>query len=144
MNAKASAGQDTTATGRVCDYCGRPLPASSRSTRRFCSSVHRQRAWDRDNRPPEDAPTSAAVRRHWHFRTFEGSPISRLVGSVAAGDWTGPGGCPPECRGLDPEPRYPSGPDVASAAMVGPGDIRKPDPPAVSRRRAPARAAAMP
>ena len=40
------------------------------------------------------------MRLHWH-----GGTTSYLAGDNAAGYWHGPGGCPPECPGLE-LPKY--------------------------------------
>lgn len=81
---------------RRCDHCERPLPAGSRSTRRFCSTACRVRSWDEANRPPWDE-SPEPVPLHWHLGGYQ-----LLAGNATDGHWRGPGGCPPGCPGLKP------------------------------------------
>lgn len=89
---------------RRCEECERPLPASARPNRRFCSSRCRYRSWDDANR--FDEPHEAPYPLHWHWghvspTTGEFSGVTILTGYQTAGYWR-EDGCPPGCPGVDP------------------------------------------
>lgn len=86
---------------RRCDECQRELPATSRATRRFCSTACRVRHWHAANPPSVALDLHVAIRLHWHL-TDCGSTM--LYRNASAGHWYGPEGCPPECDG--PTPPY--------------------------------------
>jgi hypothetical protein len=118
--ATAAANRREAPEGRVCAFCGVPLPEAASSWRKYCSSRCRGQAWDRDNPPARtESHPNVGKRLHWHI-----DPQRMVRGDVSAGPWFGPG-CPPECPGLDdprgwsggiPEPYHrgtaPGAPDV--------------------------------
>lgn len=81
----------------ACLGCGTPLPAGSRSWRKFCSTACRVLSWDRENRPAEpDGDNWQLTPLHWHVA----GSLSMLWGNGMARPplyWRGDG-CPPECR----------------------------------------------
>jgi hypothetical protein len=81
---------------RSCAECGRPLPATSRTNRRFCSTSCRVRHWHASNPSSLDDGGPQHVRLHWHL----GRSSPTLWGDIHEGYWRGPEGCPPECAGL--------------------------------------------
>lgn len=104
---------EATPTARSCAYCDRPLPASARSWRRFCSSQCRLRSWDAENVGPDRGTDDRRdVPLHWHVqvRDYQGEPIG--LPSVS-GDgltsrvryWRGLG-CPPECQHKPEAPNF--------------------------------------
>jgi len=91
---------------RRCASCGTPLHRGSRSTRRFCSTSCRVKAWDRRNRPPSPdpflqrlyAPTNP---KHYHVS----SGMRMLVGHRDNEPWF-EASCPPQCPGLGADEEY--------------------------------------
>jgi hypothetical protein len=107
---QAPTANDDDAQGRSCAQCGRPLPASARSWRKFCSSRCRVKSWDAAN-PGADQPGNIwlDVPLHWHhgergvdgqfhdYPMLAGDGLTRPVAY-----WRGLG-CPPTCPRM-PEP----------------------------------------
>ena len=94
-------------TERRCLYCDTELPPGSRSDRRYCSTVHRVRAWDLRNPPPAPDPSPDVLYaktnpKHYHLR---GGIIHVLVGHRDNVPWFGKA-CPPECPGLGPDETF--------------------------------------